>query len=171
MTSETGETPAASPTPSPPSLPRCALPPPAALLRGIAQFNQREYFECHETLEELWNVERAEARRAGAPTRQRNGRVGYVGYCDDLYKGILQVGVGCYHLLRGNARGALLKLQSGAEYLELFSPRCQGVEVAQLIADARRLHAAITALGPAGRLDDVDRGLLPIVRIAGEKSG
>jgi len=151
-------------TPTMPNIPRCALPPPAALLRGIEQFNQRDFFECHETLEALWNVERAEARQAGAPTRLRDGRLSYVGYCDDLYKGILQVGVGCYHLLRDNRRGALLKLQSGADYLEPFGPRCQGVEVAQLIADARRLHAAIGALGP-DRLAEVDHELLPLVRL------
>jgi predicted metal-dependent hydrolase len=26
-------------------------------LRGIEQFNRREYFECHETLELIWNAE------------------------------------------------------------------------------------------------------------------
>ncbi|HEU5348394.1 MAG TPA: DUF309 domain-containing protein [Ktedonobacterales bacterium] len=123
---------------------RCADPPPAALLRGVEQFNKHEYFECHETLEALWNSE-------PGPIRV-------------LAKGILQVGVGCYHLLRGNYRGALLKLASGAAYLEPFAPRCRGVEVAQLIADARRLRAEVVALGP-GRASEVNRALLPIVRL------
>ncbi|MEO7000745.1 MAG: DUF309 domain-containing protein [Ktedonobacterales bacterium] len=158
MTNTTGMTEATS------HAARCALSPPAALLLGIEQFNRREYFECHETLEALWNVERAEARQAGATATYHNGRVSYIGYCDDLYKGILQVGVGCYHLLRGNYRGAVLKLRAGADYLEPFAPRCQGVEVAQLIADARRLHTAITTLGP-DRLAEGDLALLPIVRL------
>lgn len=123
---------------------RCGDPPPAALLLGIEQFNKREYFECHETLENLWNDE-------PGPIRV-------------LEKGILQVGVGCYHLLRGNYRGAVLKLASGANYLEPFAPRCRGVEVAQLIADARRLHAEVVALGPE-RLSEIDRDLLPIIRL------
>ncbi len=138
---------------------RCNLPPPAALLHGIEQFNHREYFECHETLEALWNVERAEARRAASHGEQATG------YCDNLYKGILQVGVGCYHLLRGNYRGAIIKLQSGADYLEPFSPQCQRVEVARLIADARRLRADVVARGPEG-LAAVDLALLPIVRLS-----
>ena len=123
---------------------RCHEPPPEGLLRGIAQFNRREYFDAHETLEELWNAE--------------------PDVCRVLYKGILQVGVGCYHLLRGNRRGALLKLRSGADYLTPFAPRCMGVEVARLIADARRLRAAIEATGP-DELAAVDHALLPIITL------
>ena len=124
---------------------RCSDPPPPELLHGIEQFNQREYFECHETLEALWNHEPGTIRV--------------------LAKGILQVGVGCYHLLRGNHRGALLKLASGADYLEPFAPRCRRVEVAQLIADARRLHDEVAALGPE-RLGEIDRPLLPIIQVS-----
>jgi hypothetical protein len=36
---------------------RCAGPPPERLLLGIEQFNQHEFFECHETLEAEWNAE------------------------------------------------------------------------------------------------------------------
>lgn len=124
---------------------RCGDLAPAGLLRGIEQFNQREYFEAHETLEILWNAE-PDAIRV-------------------LYKGILQVGVGCHHLLRGNYRGATLKLQTGADYLTAFAPRCMGVEVATLIADAQRLREAVVAAGP-DHLAEVDRALLPIVRLS-----
>lgn len=121
---------------------RCGDPPPPALLLAIEQFNGREYFECHETLEDLWNAE--------------------PGVIRTLYKGILQVGVGCYHLLRGNYRGATIKLRTGADYIEPYAPDCQGVDVARLVADARNLHAAIVAAGP-DRLREVDLALLPRV--------
>lgn len=126
---------------------RCHEAPPEGLLLGIKQFNQREYFEAHETLEALWNAE-------PDPIRV-------------LYKGILQVGVGCYHLLRGNYRGATLKLQTGADYLTAFAPRCMGVQVVSLIDDAQRLRAAIVAAGPQ-RLGEVDRALLPIIHLAAD---
>ena len=113
-----------------------------AFLHGIEQFNHREYFECHETLEGIWIKEPRPIRT--------------------LYKGILQVGVGCYHLLRGNYRGAIIKLDSGARYLEPFAPRCLGVDVARLIADARTLHGAITRLGP-DQFREVDLRLLPTI--------
>ncbi len=118
--------------------------PPPELLRGIEQFNHREYFECHETLEAIWIKEPRPIRT--------------------LYKGILQVGVGCYHLLRGNYRGAIIKLDSGARYLEAFTPCCLSVDVARLIADARALHTALTRLGP-DHFREVDLGLLPQVHL------
>jgi predicted metal-dependent hydrolase len=123
----------------------CQEPSPPELLHGIEQFNHREYFECHETLEGLWN-------REPRPIRT-------------LYKGILQVGVGCYHLLRGNYHGAVVKLGSGADYLEPFAPRCQGVEVARLISDARQLRARLIELGPE-QFRAVDLKLLPLVHLA-----
>lgn len=126
---------------------RCGEPPSAGLLHGIEQFNRREYFECHETLEAIWNAEPGAIRV--------------------LYKGILQIGVGCYHLLRNNHRGAMIKLQSGADYLEPFAPRCLGVEVGRLVVDARRLRAELVVLGP-GRFHEVDLALLPEVRLTSE---
>jgi ribosomal protein S18 acetylase RimI-like enzyme len=127
---------------------RCHEPAPEGLLLGIVQFNRREYFEAHETLETLWNAE--------------------PDVCRVLYKGILQVGVGCYHLLRDNQRGALLKLRSGADYLTSFAPRCMGVEVGRLIEDARRLLAAVEAAGPDGMVG-VDRALLPVIQMTASK--
>lgn len=123
---------------------RCGEPPAPELLRAVEQFNRREYFECHETLENIWNAERGPVRT--------------------LYKGILQVGVGCYHLLRANYRGATIKLRSGAEYLAPYTPRCMGVDVGRLIADARRLGEELATLGPE-RIGEVDLALLPQVRL------
>jgi uncharacterized protein len=135
----------------------CDRPAPPALLKAVTQFNQREFFECHETLEMLWNLERRVIYHSSGTASPSTGNVPY---CDNLYKGILQVGVGCYHLLRGNYHGAVTKLASGARYLEPFAPVCQGVRVGQLIADARRLHSHLTALGRA-RIAEADLSLIP----------
>jgi predicted metal-dependent hydrolase len=123
---------------------RCAGPPPARLLVAVDQFNRGEFFECHETLEAEWNAEPGPIRT--------------------LYKGVLQVGVGCYHLLRGNYRGAILKLRTGADYLGPFAPRCMGLEVGALIAAAEQLRGVIVALGPQ-RIGEVDRALLPQIEL------
>lgn len=130
--------------PAPEVCDRCADPPNAALLQGIDLFNDHEYFACHEVLEAAWNAERGAVRT--------------------LYKGILQVGVGCYHLLRRNYIGATAKLHSGAEYLAPFAPVCMQVDVARLISDARCLLAAVEAAGP-DHTEDVDRALLPVVTL------
>jgi predicted metal-dependent hydrolase len=141
----------------------CRQAPAAALLQGIEQFNRREYFECHETLEALWNLER-EPRRRNNPSATPEAADAR---CTDLYKGILQIGVGCYHLLRHNYRGATIKLQSGADYLEQFTPACKNVEVERLIGDARSLRSALVALGPH-RFLEVDLALLPRVYLVAD---
>jgi predicted metal-dependent hydrolase len=125
---------------------RCSEPPPPLLVRGIEEFNQREFFECHETLEVLWRSE-------PHPVRY-------------LYQGILQVGVGFYHLGRGNHHGAVTKLRTGCELLEFYAPRCQGVEVAPLIAAATRARRRLERLGRE-RMGDFPDELIPRVELVG----
>ncbi|MBA3823901.1 MAG: DUF309 domain-containing protein [Ktedonobacterales bacterium] len=123
---------------------RCADAPDPLLLAGVRLFNAHHYFECHEVLETAWNAEHAAIRV--------------------LYKGILQVGVGCYHLLRGNYRGAVIKLASGADYLEPFAPICMTVDVAHLISAARSLREVVVAAGPDA-VASFDHDLLPTIHL------
>jgi uncharacterized protein len=122
----------------------CGGAPPADLLKGIHEFNEGEFFEQHETLETLW--------------RETTEDVRY------LYQGILLVGVGFYHLGRGNHHGAQAKLAAGIEMLEWFAPTCQTVDVADLIARARPCLDQVRALGK-DRLADFDRALIPRIRL------
>src|SRR6266550_478219 len=106
----------------------CDEAPPPLLLQGIAQFNRGEYFEQHETLELLWRAEPRDVRR--------------------LYQGILQIGVAFYHLRRRNHHGTVYMLTRGPRYLAPFAPRCQGVDVEALVADAARALGEVERLGP-----------------------
>jgi predicted metal-dependent hydrolase len=123
---------------------RCMEPPPALLAKGIEQFNAREFFECHDTLEELWRAEENLVRY--------------------LYQGILHVGVGYYHLSRGNHHGAVTKLGSGIQLLEFYGPRCQGVEIAPLIAAAQRSRECLVELGHE-RMAEFDAALIPRIQL------
>ena len=122
----------------------CGGEPPAGLLLGIEQLNAGEYWECHETLEEIWAREARDIRY--------------------LYQGILLVGVGLLHLGRRNHHGALTKLRSGVELLAAFEPSCLGVDVAGLRRDAgpildlliegpHRLEDALGLPAPVCRLE------------------
>ena len=72
---------------------------PEAFYVGLDELNRRAYFACHETLEALWIPERRTIR--------------------ELYQGVLQIAVGCYHLTeRTNWVGAVNKLEAGARRLE-----------------------------------------------------
>ena len=138
---------------------RCDEAPNPLLLEGIRLFNEHHYFECHEVLEDAWNVELGRKPAPFPLVSAPDGR------CANLYKGILQIGVGCYHLLRRNYRGAVMKLQSGADYLEPFAPQCMGVEVARLMSDARHLREAVVTAGPDAT-EAVDRALLPVLYLS-----
>ena len=123
---------------------RCTEPPPPLLVAGIDQFNAGEFWECHETLETIWRVEPDHIRY--------------------LYQGILQVGVGFYHLRRGNWRGAVNKLRSGLDYLAPSAPICLGVRVAQLRTEAGAILAQLETLGP-GRIGEVATDALPRISL------
>jgi len=118
----------------------CDEPPPPGLIAGMRQFNDGQYFECHETLETLWKAERRPLRR--------------------LYQGVLQIGVALHHLERGNQRGAIRLLERGLNHLRWFAPACQGVDVMTLIADAEACLVAVKSMG-SERADAPDLPLSP----------
>lgn len=82
----------------------------------LVYFNRdRDYFECHEVLEELWlKLDR-----------------------DPVYKGLLQVAVGLYHFRNGNYRGGYMMLDSAVHRLEHASSQALGINMAKLVDEAR----------------------------------
>jgi predicted metal-dependent hydrolase len=118
---------------------------PDLALKGIEEFNRGEFYECHEYLEEAW--------------MQEPGRVRF------LYQGILQVGVGFYHLQNGNWRGATGLLRNGAVRLKEFEPVTLGVDVAKLVRESERCLRELESLGRE-RIDDFDRSGVPKVEWA-----
>ncbi len=120
---------------------------PPAILEGIRQFNSREFYECHDTIEEHWV-------REARPVRE-------------FYQGILQIGVAFHHVLTRNARGALKMLERGLPKLEGFLPVCQGVDVATLQKEALACREALLRPGPGG-IADFDTALFPLIRVGGE---
>ena len=83
---------------------------------AIEQFNRGEFWECHETLEDVW-------RETAYPFRL-------------FYHAVIKTAVGFHHLTRHNRHGAQVKLRDGVELLELFQPVWMGVRTDLLLADA-----------------------------------
>jgi hypothetical protein len=77
--------------------------PPDAFYQAVEEFNRCDFFACHETLEDLWRPLPLGPRKT-------------------FYQGILQVGVGFYHLSRGNDRGARNVLRMGLKRLASLLP-------------------------------------------------
>ncbi len=122
----------------------CVGPLPDKVLEGIQLFNAREFFEQHEALEEAWLAEPGPVR--------------------DLYRGILQIGVGFYHLERQNFRGARNLLTYGMDRLAPFEPACRGVDVRDLRAAALRCRDELDRLGRE-RIAEFNRSLIPKVHV------
>lgn len=128
---------------------------PDAFYQALGEFNRREYFACHETLESLWIPERRTVR--------------------EIYQGVLQIAVGCYHLtLRTNWVGAVNKLDAGARRLERagdgilvkqtkeYESSLYGVDWRSLVQDADRLEAHLRELGRA-QVADYEPCWLPVI--------
>lgn len=122
----------------------CEDPAPRELLLAINQFNGGRWFECHETLEDLWVGEEGEMR--------------------DFYQGVLQVAVALHHWRNGNFAGAVRLLEGGASYLRRVEPVCQQVDVAGLIVAADKLREELTTLGPT-RMAQLALSLIPRLQL------
>src|SRR4051812_6131851 len=105
----------------------CDKSPPRLLLKAVGEFNRGEWFECHETLEDLW--------------------IGETGELRDLYQGIIQIAVGMHHWRNGNYGGAASLLDGGVGYLRRVSSICMRIDVSGLIASAGKARAGIVGLG------------------------
>ncbi len=110
----TAQTPPTDPCHQPPSIP---------LLVAVRQFNTGDYFICHETLEKLWLDEKGPLR--------------------DVYKGVLQIGIGLLHLQRDNEKGARVLLTNGRKLLAPFLPACLGLDLTTLCDEAAQVLAML----------------------------
>ena len=82
-------------------------------LKGINEFNQGLFFECHETLEEIWLEEHGEERR--------------------FYQGIIQIAAGYFKWEQGVPAGAIKLWHSGLEKLSPYPPAYLGINVESFI--------------------------------------
>jgi uncharacterized protein len=123
----------------------CAQSPSGELLQAFGEFNRGDWFECHETLEDLW--------------------IGSEGEMREFYQGLLQIAVALHHWRGGNYKGSVLLLTSGAHKLRRVRPVCQRIEAATLVSAADRFREALTTLGPE-RMSELDPSLIPRLRLA-----
>jgi predicted metal-dependent hydrolase len=105
--------------------------------QGIEQFNNGEYFECHETLEEYWNSLHGDEKL--------------------FVQGVIQAAVACYHAGRGNWRGAASQYEKSISKLERFGPRRSGVELADFVSQLRTCRQAVATAqaSPPGTIPPV----------------
>ena len=95
----------------------------ARFLKGLELFNHKEYFECHEVIEDLW-LETPEKD----PDR-------------DLYKGVIQAAAAIYQWDRGILSGARGLYRTSVMYLEKYRPEALGLNTTKLVLEMKSLFA------------------------------
>jgi uncharacterized protein len=110
---------------------------PPEWLQGIDEFNAREYYACHDTLEALWMDSIDPDKR--------------------FYQGVLQIAVACYHLHNRNWRGAVTLLGEGIGRLPYYQPVYAGIDVTDLIQTSSNLLQLLQPIGTEGIGDFVDQ--------------
>ena len=112
----------------------------AGLEKGIREFNDEAFFECHDTLEAVWMEVRGRERL--------------------FFQGLVQLAIGYYHLACENYVGADHLLGRGIQKLEEFLPCLRGIDLADLVGRASRTRAEIRA----GRLETHNPAMIPKIR-------
>jgi len=87
--------------------------------RGVDEFNRGFYFECHDTIEDLWAGLRGPSR--------------------DFFQGLIQVSVAFYHLGNGNRTGAESMARRALKRFERYPDRYFGFDLAAQRAALRLL--------------------------------
>lgn len=82
-------------------------------IKGVELFNQEEFFEAHEVVEDLWN-------ETDEPHRE-------------FLKGFIQAAVALEHHRRGNHRGFLAVGETATRYLRRADPAAGGLDVTALV--------------------------------------
>ena len=83
------------------------------IIAGIELFNKADFFAAHDFFEDCWfNCEREEKF---------------------FFQGMVQVSVGCYHLISGNFNGALSQFKKGIKKLGTYDSVYKNVDLKMLI--------------------------------------
>ncbi len=121
----------------------------ARFRQAIELFNRREFFACHDVLEELWNETLGQDR--------------------EFYQGLIHAAVALFHFGEGNLGGARKMYGSAARYLAPYRPRFNGVDLDRFLTqlqlcfdELRRPHDAY----PAGLA--LDEQLIPTIELTGD---
>jgi uncharacterized protein len=101
---------------------------PTSFWQGVREFQQGQFYECHDTLEALW-IEAQEPNKT-------------------FFQGILQIAVACYHLGNQNRRGAVILLGEGIRRLSPYQPDYGSIDINHLLDTSSTLLSCLQTAGP-----------------------
>ncbi|MBO9999769.1 MAG: DUF309 domain-containing protein [Cyanobacteria bacterium SID2] len=89
---------------------------PEQFWQGVRQFNEGQFYACHDTLEAIW-LESIDPNKT-------------------FFQGILQIAVGYYHLSNHNWRGSVVLLGEGTNRLRRYRPSYGDIDVDAIFLSA-----------------------------------
>lgn len=110
------------------------------LFDGIKLFNDHDYFSAHDFFENMWNE------------TDGNKKL--------FFQGLVQISVGCFHIVCGNIKGAASQLSKSKSKLKKFSPEYLNVNVDKLLKDITVIENQIYELR-LKKINSIDLNLLP----------
>lgn len=115
---------------------------------GLRLFNAREFFACHDVLEDYWSE--------------------LTGPEKPFFQGLIQAAVALFHFEESNLGGALRMYVSCRAYLQPYVPEMAGIDVTRLLSDLEVCFAELCQPRqgyPSGVC--LDPRLIPVIRRAG----
>jgi len=142
------------------------------LRKAVGEFNSWRFYDCHETLEDVW---REMGGKSGRVVPERNADPGPAprgrlkpsatsGEAADFLQGLIKAAAGFHHVLRGNHKGVVNLLSDSLRLLEDYRPVCLGVDVERLVGGVGSCLGRIEELG-AKRLGEFERGMIPRIEM------
>jgi predicted metal-dependent hydrolase len=114
-------------------------------LEGIEHFNRCDFFEAHESWEDVWQEYQGPSRK--------------------FYQGLIQVAVALHHFGNGNIRGARKLYHSSRAYLEPYRPRHMGIDLEKLLWEFEACFAEVLGSGEEFPEIEVDPELIPEIHL------
>lgn len=117
--------------------------------KAINEFNNEFFFECHDTLEELWNDEKNLELK-------------------NFYHGLIHITVGFYHLTNLNFRGAVSQFKKSISKLNSLPEIYEGIKLHELLSEVKIwLKRAEDALSGKGQNLNFEK--LPKIKFVNEQ--
>ncbi len=89
------------------------------ITEGIKLFNNSDFFAAHDFFEDLWMEANYDDKK--------------------FYQGLVQISVGCFHLICGNLNGAKSQILKGINKLLDFIPEYNSLELTKLISKFKKI--------------------------------
>lgn len=114
-------------------------------LEGIEHFNVCDFFESHESWEELWTDYHGPSRK--------------------FYQGLIQAAVCLHHFGNGNIRGARKLFVSSQAYLDPYRPKHMGLDLDKFLSELTACCAEIMASQEEFPKIEIDPELIPEIHL------